>query len=106
VKVLIPEITNIVRGQGFNFPKVSIDICDTCLRSTHRQRRFKVLTFQCDQYFTVCHILEVAVSRNPVPFLAKDFGNISAALFPMFIDGSLDKVNIVLVNNSFSDSYG
>lgn len=31
------EITNIARDQGFHFLEDSINVCDTCLRATHRQ---------------------------------------------------------------------
>ena len=43
---------------------------------------------------------------KPIPFLAEDFGDLSAAFIPMFLNRSLDQVKIGLVDGPISDGDG
>ena len=64
------------------------------------------LSLQGNQHLPAGHVLGSAIGLEPVPFLAKYFGDLSSAAVPMFIDNGLNKWQIEFANGSFSDGYG
>ena len=64
------------------------------------------LPLQRDQQLPAGHVLGSAIGLEPVPFLAKDFGDLGAATLPVFIDKGLNEWQIGVANSSFSDGYG
>ena len=63
------------------------------------------LSFQSDQQLPAGHVLGSAIGLEPVPFLAKYFGDLCSAAVPIFIDNGLNKWQIGVANSSFSDGY-
>ena len=63
----------------------------------------KAFAISSQQDLSTCHVLEVAIWLYPVPFFAKDFGDLSTAFIPMSVISSLNLFKIGLVNDSFSE---
>ncbi len=66
----------------------------------------QLFTIEGYQDFTAGHVFETTIGLNPVPFLAENLGDLSAAFVPMVVDGSLDELKIGFGNRSFSDGDG
>jgi len=71
-----------------------------------RRKGDKAFALQGEQHLSTCHVLEPTVWLKPVPFLAKNFGDLLTSLIPMPVNGSLNQIKIGLVNGSFSDGNG
>ena len=66
----------------------------------------KTFAMESYQNFPTSHILETTICLNPVPFIAEDFGDLSAAFVPMVVDSSLNQPKLSLCDRPFSDSNG
>ena len=66
----------------------------------------ETLAVKRQQDFSAGHIFQAAIRLNPVPFLAKDFGDLSTAFVPVIINGSLNVFEIDWRDGSFSDGDG
>ncbi len=66
----------------------------------------QLFTVEGEEDFTTGHIFETAIGLNPVPFLAENLGDMSAAFVPMIVDGSLYELKIGFGNRSISDGDG
>jgi len=50
--------------------------------------------------------LNLLTGCKPVPFLAEDFGDLSAAFAPVFVDSSLNELDIDFGDGPVSDGDG
>jgi len=66
----------------------------------------QLFTIEGYQDFAAGHVFERTVGLSPVPFLAEDLGDLSAAFVPMIVDGRLDELKIGFGNCSISDGDG
>ena len=63
----------------------------------------KALTIKGEQNFSAGHIFQSAIRLSPVPFLAKDLGDLRATFIPMLVNSRLNGLKISLSDGSFSD---
>jgi len=66
----------------------------------------EALAFQGQQDFSTGHVLKPAIWLNPIPFFAKDFGDMSATFIPILPDNNLDQFKVALGDGPFSDGNG
>ena len=64
----------------------------------------KVFSVKSQEDLSTSHVFEAAIGLHPVPFLAKDFGNVGTPFGPMLINDGLNELQIGVSDGPFSDS--
>ena len=89
----------------FNAWDTSITFLILAIMFTRREIN-KTFTVKGKENFTTSHVLGATICLNPIPFLAEEFGDLSATSIPMLMDSILNQFKVGSSDGSSSDGNG